>query len=660
MERTVWRALLVVMLLAVSLGTVACGQGAKTGGNAEQEGAATVVATEAVTETVASTSKVALDTYVGATIGEPESLDPAWTYETTGSGYESNIYDGLVYFNRGKTDEFVPGLATEWTVSDDGKSYTFTIRDGVKFHAGGTLEPHDIAYSIQRAMLQDRTDGPMALFLKPILGIDSIEVYALDTAGMADKADATLDDVPADVTTSICELVQTAVTADDALKTVTIQLQQPTPWFLQLLSQPWSAALDKEWMLEQGDWDGDCAKWTEFHNPQAQESVLFDKANGTGPYILGTWKKGEEITFDANDAYWRTEPIWEGGPSGAPQLKRVVIKKVDEWTTRLAMLEAGEADNVDVPRANIAQLEPLINTVYEGEDEAAPSEVKNPSGTLKLFKGYPVVQSDAAMFTFQINPDSEFIGSGKLDGEGITPDFFNDINVRRGFNYCFDWETFIAEALQGEAFQVRGPIIEGLQGWRADSPVYALDLDKCTSELDQAWGGVLPDTGFKMTLVYNQGNDTRKMAAQILAENLAVVNPKYRVEVQELEWPSFLDARKNEKLPISVSGWLADYNDASNWVYPFMHSQGAYGRAQHYPADMQKKFDDLIDQAVVETDQTKRDEMYAQLQQMAYDDVIDIFLEQATGRAYMNRQLVGWYHNPLSPGTWYYSLSKQQ
>lgn len=101
------------------------------------------------------------DTYVvveGA--GEPESLDPSWTYETAGSAVENNIYEGVVWFNKDNTSEFVPILSTGWEVNEAGDQWVFNIRDGVTFHEGGTLEPHDIAYSLQRGLLQDRIDGP--------------------------------------------------------------------------------------------------------------------------------------------------------------------------------------------------------------------------------------------------------------------------------------------------------------------------------------------------------------------------------------------------------------------------------------------------------------------------------------------------------------------
>lgn len=653
MNLRIWRLMALVAALALVVGTTSCSPGDST-----QQGEA-----EATVEDTAAAPqmqwKVPLDTYVAVLIGEPESLDPAWTYETTGAGYEANLYDSLLYFNREKPDDFVPALAEDWSLSDDQLVYTFNIRDGVRFHEGGTLEPHDIAYSLQRAMLQDREAGPMWLYLEPLLGTSSIEALALEQASMTDLEEAKLVDVPADVAVAVCESVKQVVSADDEAGTVTIRVLQPTPWLLQLLAQPWASALDSEWMAEQGDWDGSCDTWVQFNKPEKQETVLFDQANGTGPYKLGLWKKGEEITLEANEDYWRTEPIWEGGPSGAPRIKHLVFRKAEEWGSRLTMLSAGDADAIDVPRAQIGQLESLVHTVYEGPDESAPSEVLNPQGTLKLFKGYPTASSTVAMFTQAINEQSEFIGSGQLDGEGIPVDFFADLHVRKAFNYCFDWETYLREGLQGEGFQLRGPIIEGLLGYRPDSPVYALDLDQCREEMALAWDGKVAETGFKMTLVYNEGNDTRKMAAEILAENLAIVDPAYQITVQELEWPSFLAARNDEKLPIAISGWLEDYHDASNWVHPFMHSNGAYAGAQHFDDELQARIDELIDEAVLETDATRRDELYAELQTLAYDNALDIFLEQATGRAYRNRQVVGWYYNPLTPGDWYYAFGKE-
>ncbi|MCA9797128.1 MAG: hypothetical protein KC910_35200, partial [Candidatus Eremiobacteraeota bacterium] len=172
--------------------------------------------------------------------------------------------------------------------------------------------------------------------------------------------------------------------------------------------------------------------------------------------------------------------------------------------------------------------------------------------------------------------------------------------------------------------------------------------------------GAVAENGFKMTIAYNQGNTERETAAKILADNLSLVNEKYLVDVIELEWPSFLEARRNEQFPVSVSGWLEDYHDASNWVHPFMHSAGAYARAQNLPEALQASIDEKIDAALVETDEAKRDAMYAELQKIANDEAISIWLYQATGRFYVSKDVSGWFNHPLTPGLWYYALSKGQ
>ncbi|MEO8082856.1 MAG: ABC transporter substrate-binding protein [Ardenticatenales bacterium] len=662
------RSFAVAAALFLAVGVGACGQPSAPGSESGNGATTPVTDTTAVSDTtgagnMTAGSKVPADTLVHVSIGEPETLDPAWTYETTGSMFEMALYDSMVFYNREKADDFVPVLATKWQVSDDGLTYTFDIRDGVTFHEGGTLEPHDIAYTLQRGMLQDRVDGPQALFLEPVLGTSSIEGLALER-GKVTKDGATIADAPADALIALCEEVQSAVTADDAAKTVTIKLKSATPWLLQLLSQPWGGALDMEWMVQQGDWDGACkneageATWTKWHSPEAQNTVLFNKANGTGPYKLDTWKPGQEIDLVANEKYWRTEPLWAGGPSGVAPLKHIVFQKVDEWATRFAKFQAGEADTVDVPRDQISQVEPMVATTFDGSDESSPSTPGAADGAIELFKGYPVAQMTAAMFTFDINKDSEFIGSGAL-GDGIPTDFFTDLDVRQGFNYCFDWGTMIRDGLQGEGVQARGPIIEGLMGFGADSPIYTTDLDKCGEHLAKAWGGQVAEKGFKMTLAYNEGNESRKIAAEIIANGLAQVSDKYKVDVQSLEWPSFLEARRLEKFPISISGWSADYMDASNWVAPFMQSSGAYSRAQSFPEAMQAGYDKLIDEGLAESDPAKRDAIYGQLQKAAYDDAIDIFLYQATGRHYQRKEVSGWFNNPLIPEEYYYGLSKQ-
>jgi len=595
------------------------------------------------------------DTVVGATlVADPETLDPAWTYFLDAEAIVMNMYDRLVGFEREKPDAFVPSLATEWTLSDDKTVYTFALREGVRFHAGGTLEPHDVAYSLQRAMLQDRSAGPIWMYLKPVLGVSSIASLAVELADAApDEGEEppALDALPDEALREACEAVRAAVTAADEAGTVTIRLATATPWFMQLLAMPWASVLDREWMIEEGDWDGDCDGWVAWHDPAVEESLLFDRENGTGPYQLDAWKKKESFALEAWDDYWRTEPAWPGGPSGPPRLKHIVRHQVPEWSTRYAKLQSGEVDWADVPQPDRDQLADLVYAECDGPDEQAACTVVNEAGFLNYYSGYPQASAWALTFNFDIaaTGGNPYIGSGELDGEGIPPDFFSDLDVRRGFNHCFDWETMIEEVNRGDAVQSRGPIISGLQGFEEDSPIYTFDLDTCVEELGQAWDGRLPEVGFELTVPHWAGGVEAEAVLEILADGLARANPKYRLETLPLEPTAMMADVNDRRLPMSIAGWGEDYHDASNWAFTYLHSGGAYGGYQSFPTDLTTRLDSLVEEAQVETDDAQRDRMYAELQGLAIDEATAIYLSQGLGWRYERREIHGVYVNLVSP-----------
>ena len=106
-----------------------------------------------------------------------------------------------------------------------------------------------------------------------------------------------------------------------------------------------------------------------------------------------------------------------------------------------------------------------------------------------------------------------YIGSGKLDGNGIPSDFFSDVNIRKGFSYAFDWDTFISDVYKGEAVQSLEIPLPGMPGYDAAAPHYTMDLDKATaafkaSTLKSADGKSVWDVGFRMQMLHNQGNTT--------------------------------------------------------------------------------------------------------------------------------------------------------
>jgi peptide/nickel transport system substrate-binding protein len=267
-----------------------------------------------------------------------------------------------------------------------------------------------------------------------------------------------------------------------------------------------------------------------------------------------------------------------------------------------------------------------------------------------------------AQFNQAINAEggNVLMGSGELDGNGIPSDFFTDVNIRRAFSYCMDYDTMIAEALDGQGAQAQGPIIADMLGYRDDGYVYSFDLDKCAEEFQASETGVW-DTGFYMQIAYNTGNETRRLAAEILKAGIEAVNPDFQITVVGMPWPVLLNTRRAGKLPIYVGGWLEDFHDPHNWVHPFLHSAGAYGRVANIQEPLKSEFDALIEEAASYTDPEVRRPIYEEIQLKAQTEAPMIWLYQGVGRIHLSPWMQGWYFNGAYSGTafsYIYALDK--
>ena len=94
------------------------------------------------------------DVLVVAQIAEPKSMDPATVTAVNDFRILMNLYDGLVRYRSG-TLEVEPGLAESWTISDDGKVYTFSLRQGIKFHDGSPFNAEAVKFNFDRMLVKD-------------------------------------------------------------------------------------------------------------------------------------------------------------------------------------------------------------------------------------------------------------------------------------------------------------------------------------------------------------------------------------------------------------------------------------------------------------------------------------------------------------------------
>jgi peptide/nickel transport system substrate-binding protein len=551
----------------------------------------------------------------------PGTLDPAVCYNTASAELIMNVYETLISFDEEKTDQFVPRLATGWSISPDGLTYTFTIRQGVKFHNDETLTTEDVEYSLERFMVLDIPDGPAWMFYEPLFDVFG----SRDDEGHFIVTGQQIDD---------------AITRDAT--TVTIHLTKPYPPFMQILAQTWSSILCKKWCVEIGDWPGTWNNWTLYNRPyrtaiENQTTVPpgphLNAMCGTGPYMFDYYQTGVEWSIIKFDNYWGGWPA----PGSNGFLQRITAKRMVDWGVRRYMFLQGQLDYVQVPILAVDEVlgQPGIRCIYPLEE----------------------LSCEAMFFTFNISTSSPYLGvpgglpEGAFNESGIPSDFFSDINVRKGFAYAFNYTALIEGELRGEAYQPATPIIPGLPFYNPAQEKYSINLDKAMDCFSAAWGGQVWDNGFSFTICYNEGNWIRQAECEIFKANVEVLNSKFHIQVQPIPFSSYLESLYNHEATMFGMGWLADFADPHNFVYAFMYGGGTFTQMQLYS---NATVDNLVREGIDTMNETARRQIYYELQSLYYEDCPSVTLYQPIGRRFERDWVQGWYYNPLLVGNYFY------
>ena len=534
-----------------------------------------------------------------------ECLDPAYNCCGEEIQITTALYDPLLHET--PTGELIPWLATEvptvenGLIQDDGRTYILPIRKGVRFHNGDELTPEDVEYSFERMMVMDVPGGFGFVYTLPFLGVDSTR------------------DENGNLQVSFEEIDRSVEVQGDC---VVFHLANPVPWFLHILADP-PFIVDKSWTIAQGSWPGTEETWLEYNMRALEDMPLCKIANGTGPFKLVRFEPETVVELVRNDDYW----------AGPAKLERVIRKVVPEWSTRLMMLQNGDADIVSVPREYLDQVRGL-----EG---------------VRVITGIPDARISAIYFNQRIAPESKFIGSGELDGNGIPPDFFSHVTVRKAFCYSFDWDTMINDIFKGMVKKATGPIPSSLPYYNPDQETYYYDPEIAAQLFQQAYDGKLWERGFKFTaVVYTEGD---KRIIDLLRYSLKQINPKFEIECVVEPWSALWAHQVQGWLPLFVSGWGADYPDPHTMVHNFMYSRGPDAATQGI-----NKYDELVEAGRSTMDPEKRREIYYELQRLAYEDAIDIWLYESTGWVVMRDWVQGDWRYPFWSAelTYYYGVWK--
>lgn len=577
--------------------------------------------------------------YVGGA-GGPQTLDPAASYDTASGEIIHQIYDNLFEYVDGELDNIGPMLATEvptvanGLMSEDGRTIRVPIRQGVKFHSGATLTAEDVRYSFLRGMLADPAGGPMWMFFEPLLGVQTMRSVIEMAGGSGDFT--AIDEVEPAILRKAYDLVAATIEVDG--NDIVFHLVEPYPPFINILAKggSWSAVICKDWMAANGDWDGNPDTWAKWYDLAIEDMTLYDQANGTGPFKLDTWdKSGAQVLFSRFDEYWQ----------GPASLKSVVIKNIPELATRQLMLRVGDADAIYVGQEDLPQVRSMPDvTVIDGLPQV--------TNTVLFYS-----------FTIPVEGNEDLVGSGKLDGNGIPSDFFADVNVRKAFNYSFDYEAFLQEVALGAGVTPVGPIPQSLPYVNTEQEYYSNNPAKAAEYFKKAFDGELWEKGFEVGIVYNTGNNTRKTALEILEYNVESINPKFKVNVIGLEWATVLDKLRSASLPVFVMGWVMDFPDTHNFAVPFMHSTGTFaGYCGQGLIDLAKvEFDGLVEAGIKATDPVEREKIYFELQKRYVDLAVGMPFMEATTHRVMRDWVKGFIYSPAYSAQYdYYTIFKEQ
>ncbi|MBD9450004.1 ABC transporter substrate-binding protein [Rhizobium sp. RHZ02] len=215
------------------------------------------------------------------------TLDPAIGYDWQNWSMIKSLFDGLMDYEPG-TSTLRKDLAEDYTISDDGKTFTFKLRKGVKFHNGREMTAEDVKYSLDR-VTNPATQSPGAGFFGSIKGFDK----------MADGSAKSLE----------------GVTVVDPY-TIKFELTRPDATFLHVMAINFSFVVPKE---EVEKWGADFGK-----HPV-----------GTGAFKLGEWTLGQKLVFERNKDYWN---------AGLPKLDQITFEVGQEPVVALLRLQKGEVD----------------------------------------------------------------------------------------------------------------------------------------------------------------------------------------------------------------------------------------------------------------------------------------------------------------------------
>ena len=545
--------------LAVSL--AACGSSASTGTTATGEAAGSTEAGE-----------------TGFTVQlgpNPETLDPALNASIDGGNTLLTIEEPLLIID--ENNEVQPGQAESYTVSEDGLTWTFTLRDGLKWSDGSDLTAADFEYSFKR-----------------IASPDTAAPYAETVVGMIDGYQDAIGNPDADGNmTTDPDWDALNVHASEDGKTLTIQLSYPCSYFDKLAAFVTTAPVQQATVEANGD-----AWCTE------PDTFLCN-----GPYMITEWTPSERIVLTKN-------PYYAGGWDSSKIVSdTITLLLLEDSSASYTAYNSGEAQLVkDVPTDEI----PSLTRAEDGGD----------------------FYLDEVMGTYYITLNDQ-------------EEPFTDVRVRKALSLAIDRDYVANTIMQGiytPATALVGPGIVDNEGYFMDNanggePYIGDDYEANLEEAKQLMteAGYPDGEGFP-TITYSANDaDYHIPVAEYLQQAWGELG--ITMNIDKVEWSSFIPMRRAGDYDISRNGWNMDYNDPSNMLEPFTTNNGNNDGKYANPA-----FDQVIEDSRV-ADKAAHFEKLHEAEDILMNDAACIPVAYYNDFWLQSPSLKGTWHSPY--GYWY-------
>ena len=505
----------------------------------------------------------------------PETLDPALNAAVDGRNTLITIEEPLLIID--ENNEVQPGQAESYEVSDDGLTWTFHMRDGLKWSDGSDLTAADFEYSFKRLANPD-TAAPYA---ETVVGM--IDGYA-DATGNPDADGNTTTDPDWDALN---------VHASEDGKTLTVQLSYPCSYFDKLASFVATSPVQQATVEANGD------SWC----------TEPDTYVCNGPYMITEWTPSERIVLSKN-------PYYVGGWDSSKIVSdTITLLLLEDSSASYAAYNSGEAQLVkDVPTDEI----PSLTRAEDGGD----------------------FYLDEIMGTYYISLNDQ-------------EEPFTDVRVRKALSLAIDRDYVANTIMQGiytPATALVGPGIVDENGYFMDnanggepyiSDDYEANLEEAKSLLAEA--GYPDGEGFP-TITYSANDSGYHIpVAEYLQQAWGELG--ITMNIDKVEWSSFIPMRRAGDYDISRNGWSMDYNDPSNMLELFTTNNGNNDGKYANP-----EFDQVIEDSRV-ADKTTHFEKLHEAEDILMNDAACIPVAYYNDFWLQSPSLKGTWHSPY--GYWY-------